>query len=230
MIILDRAGSSPALGTLFIKDYNMVKYNLEHLTQNSNQEVGGPIQDDEALLLFSIIKTCRIKNILEVGGLDGYSAKNFISAIDKIGIVITVDINNVKKISENHLVIQKNINDITIEDIKNISLDLVFFDCHQYDAQMNFLDNMIKCGVINDNTILAFHDTNLHPKKTCPWAYYIENEGWVHVECERKMVNEVVNKYNYHVINFHTKMSDHNDDLPSRHGISIAKKFKKLII
>jgi hypothetical protein len=32
------------------------KYNIEHLTQPDNQAVLGPLQDDEALLLYSLIK------------------------------------------------------------------------------------------------------------------------------------------------------------------------------
>ena len=33
----------------------MVNYDLTHLTQPENQNVSGPIQDDEALFLYSII-------------------------------------------------------------------------------------------------------------------------------------------------------------------------------
>ena len=33
----------------------MVNYDLAHLTQPENQNVSGPIQDDEALFLYSII-------------------------------------------------------------------------------------------------------------------------------------------------------------------------------
>jgi predicted O-methyltransferase YrrM len=55
--------------------------NLIHLTQDVNQQVGGPIQDDEALMLFAVVRGCRFKRILEIGGLFGYSAKNFCEAV-----------------------------------------------------------------------------------------------------------------------------------------------------
>ena len=58
----------------------MVNYDLTHLTQNENQRVLGPIQDDEALFLYSIIRGCRLERILEIGGLNGYSARNFLKA------------------------------------------------------------------------------------------------------------------------------------------------------
>ena len=44
----------------------MVYYDLTHLNQPSNQFVLGPIQDDEALFLYSIIRGSRLKYILEL--------------------------------------------------------------------------------------------------------------------------------------------------------------------
>ena len=81
------------------------KYDLRHLTQRSNQNVMGPVQDDEALFLFALIKCCRFTRILEIGGLKGYSAINFIKAISfsEQGRVYTVDIDTVKKKAHNHV-------------------------------------------------------------------------------------------------------------------------------
>ena len=70
----------------------MSEYNLSHLTQDSRQYVGGPIQDDEALVLYSIIKCMRIKTVLETGGDSGYSAKNFTEAVGPDGLVFCCDI------------------------------------------------------------------------------------------------------------------------------------------
>ena len=58
----------------------MVNYNFTHLTQNYQQNVWGPIQDDEALFLYSIIRGSRLTRILEIGGLHGYSGLNFLKA------------------------------------------------------------------------------------------------------------------------------------------------------
>jgi predicted O-methyltransferase YrrM len=211
----------------------MVSYSLSHLTQSPDQLVGGPIQDDEALLLFAIIKTCRINKILEVGGLEGYSAKNFLAAIDGSGFVISVDTSFVEKLAENHITIQKNINEVDVKDIGPNSLDLVFFDAHDYESQMSFFNRMLNLNVITDDTLIALHDTNLHPKKLAPWSYFIpspEDSGWVHQDCERMMVNTLAYQYGYHAINFHTKMSSHNEALPCRHGITVCRKFKALKI
>jgi len=59
----------------------MVHYDLSHLTQEEHQNVCGPFHDDEALFIYSIIRGCRLKRILEIGGLSGYSAKNFFTSI-----------------------------------------------------------------------------------------------------------------------------------------------------
>jgi predicted O-methyltransferase YrrM len=103
-----------------------MNYNLKHLVQESDQEVLGPIQDDEALLLYAIIRTMRIHNIVEIGGLNGYSAKNFSEALID-GKIYTVDINPVFKVADNHIIIEKNCKDIIKSDIPD-SIDMVFFD------------------------------------------------------------------------------------------------------
>jgi len=208
----------------------VVNYSLSHLTQEPTQEVGGPIQDDEALLLFSIIKTCRVNKILEVGGLEGYSAKNFLAAIEDSGFLITIDLKPVERLSQNHIILSKDVNYVVPEDI-NSSLDLVFFDAHDYESQMSFFDRMCNSNIITDETIIAFHDTNLHPQPFAPWSYFVSSRdeaGWVHQNCERMMVNTLAYQYGYHAISFHTKMNQHNQSLPFRHGITIAKKFKAL--
>jgi O-methyltransferase len=68
-------------------EMTMVAYNLRHLTQNSDQAVSGPIQDDEALFLYSLIRVMQMKRILEIGGLGGYSATNFVAAAGPDGVV-----------------------------------------------------------------------------------------------------------------------------------------------
>jgi predicted O-methyltransferase YrrM len=86
-----------------------MNYNLSHLTQNTTK-VYGPIQDDEALLLYALIRTMGLKYIVEVGGLDGYSAKNFLRAINNEGKVITIDpnfTNRLKITNPKHLSIKK---------------------------------------------------------------------------------------------------------------------------
>jgi len=208
----------------------MVKYDLAHLSQEEHQNVSGPIQDDEALFLYSIIRGCRLKRILEIGGLSGYSAKNFLQALSfsKDGILYTCDLNPVPVLAENHKVIIKNALDLTISDLDNQPLELVFFDCHDM-VQMDIYYKLVNNNIINDNTILALHDTNLHypPHQHC--GVYIEKEnGFAHQPVERHMVN-IFKELGYDIFSISTDCTKHNSDFPVRHGITVCKKFKVLL-
>jgi predicted O-methyltransferase YrrM len=205
----------------------MVNYDLSHLTQNENQDVWGPIQDDEALFLYSIIRGCRLHRILEIGGLSGYSGKNFLQALSfsKDGILYTCDINPVPVLADNHKVIIKNALNLTLSDLDNKPLDLIFFDCHDM-VQMEIYNLFVEHNIINDNTILALHDTNLHYEPYQKLGLYIEKyKGYAHQPVERTMVTLFKN-LGYDIFSISTDQSKHSDEFPVRHGVSVCRKFK----
>ena len=207
----------------------MVNYDLTHLTQNENQQVSGPIQDDEALFLYSIIRGCRLERILEIGGLNGYSARNFLKALTytKNGILYTCDIKPVRVFAKNHKVIIKNALHLTKDDLDKKPLDLVFFDCHDM-IQMDVYKKLVSKKIINDTTILALHDTNLHypPFQHC--GKYIKKEnGYAHQPVERDMVNLFKN-LGYDIFSIYTDKTKHSINFPVRHGITVCRKFKFL--
>ena len=196
---------------------------LRHLTQPPDQRVLGPIQDDEALFLYSILKAMRLSRVLEIGGLQGYSAANFLAGVGAEGILYTVDVNHVATIAENHRFIHKNALEVTKEDVDNLPVDLVFFDCHDM-VQMDIYHNFVRDGIITDNTILALHDTNLHYAPFNVWGPYIASEGgFAHQEVERKMVNSF-KKLGYDIFSLHTTAEKHSEAFPFRHGVSVCKK------
>lgn len=207
----------------------MVVYDLTHLIQHDSQNVSGPIQDDEALFLYSVIRGCRLERILEVGGLNGYSAMNFLQALkfSQNGILYTCDINPVPILAENHKVIIKNALYLTIDDLDNKPLDLIFFDCHDM-IQVNIYFNLLQNNIINHNTIIALHDTNLHypPYQHCG-VYILEENGYAHQPVERKMVN-IFKHLGYDIFSISTDISKHSPEFPVRHGLTICKKFKFL--
>lgn len=61
------------------------KFDLSHLTQPADEAVVGPVQDSEALLLYALVRVTLARKIVEVGGLDGYSARNFLRAMGAKG-------------------------------------------------------------------------------------------------------------------------------------------------
>ena len=157
----------------------MVKYDISHLTQPENQIVLGPIQDDEALFLYSLIRVKRIKCILEIGGLNGYSSKNFIKAMEfdnKEYKLFTCDINKVPKINNNHYTIQKDVNNLNKEDILDSKIELLFLDCHTL-SQYDMLKKLFKSDNINKDTkkagydILCLHTNKDKHSKTFPFRH-----------------------------------------------------------
>lgn len=206
----------------------MVSYSLNHLTQEESQQVMGPIQDDEALLLFSLIRTMRISNVLEVGGLGGYSALNFSRAVGATGKVVTIDLYPVVKVAENHHTIVCNCKNFDPDSIDLNEIGLVFFDAHDYDAQMTLYSNLVLKNKITQNTILALHDTNTHDQKYTPSSYRTD-QGFVHQEVERLMVNRFVDM-GYHAFCAHTTPISEMGVLKYRHGLTILNKFNRLSV
>ncbi len=204
------------------------KYDLSHLEQYEDQYVIGPIQDDEALFLYSIIRGMRIERILELGGHEGYSAKNFLKAMGPSGILYTCDIHEVPSQGENHRILIKDCKELNSLDFEGEALEMIFFDCHEYEAQMTCFERLRTQGLVEDHTIIALHDTNLHPEKHVDWAYPVEG-GYIHQAVERRMVNDFLEQ-GYHPFMLHTLNKKHNESFPFRHGITVMQKINKLKI
>ena len=208
----------------------MVMYNLSHLIQYDPQIVFGPIQDDEALFLFSLVRVLRLKRILEIGFFKGYSATNFLAAVGKKGTVYSCDINKITALEENHKPISKDVGELTAQDVDGLPLDLVFFDCHSLIAQMKCFHKLKEAGIITDKTILALHDTGTHPGKLHTAVVYtqIGPGEFVHQPVEREMVNMFADMgYSPLCLNMDISRCS-EDDLPFRHGLTIMSKFTKL--
>lgn len=214
-------------GTLFF--HNMTIYNLEHLSQES-QSVFGPIQDDEALFLYALIKIMKLQYVLEIGGLKGYSATNFCKSVGEKGKVVTIDITPLTPVANNHKVITKSAHSVQVSEIPLPHIDLLFFDAHDYESQMYFFYNMKNNGLISDNSIIALHDTGTHPTSHRPYQRHISsdnrygNNGYIHVFPERFMCNEFMGM-GYSLLHLHVNNSlINNTDISFRHGLTILSK------
>ena len=60
-------------------------FGIGHLVLMREEDANGPIQRDEALFLFAIIRVVRPKNIVEFGFHGGRSAFNFLCALSNGG-------------------------------------------------------------------------------------------------------------------------------------------------
>lgn len=189
-----------------------MKYDLSHLTQEPDQKVMGPIQDDEALLLYALCRVMLIRNVVEVGVQTGYSAGNFLSAIG--GNIIGIDKSGSGFSHPRFSLLCKNAADVKPEEIP-WPIDLVFFDCHDEEAQKRFFRTMEDAGKITPHTIIAIHDTNLHPG------------GVRHQPAERQFSNWLLS-LGWSAFHAHTRDELHSGDLPFRHGLTLLCRNPRL--
>ena len=235
-MVLTAAVTVLLLHLLTVPEPGCAKYDLNHLTQARGQVACGPIQDDEALALFSLVRVCRLRSVLEIGGLNGYSSRNFLQALEHCddGRLYTVDINPVHRLQENHVTLQKDCIQLDAQDIPR-TLDLVFFDCHAAKAQLTAFHNLQDLGVITDETILALHDTHA-------WAWppmhvvgaiktRLEGgkpppehpDGYIHQTAEREMA-KYFRQLGFDVLTLGTPKDAHGPAFPFRHGLTICQK------
>ena len=207
------------------------RYDLSHLVQPLEQTVSGPIQDDEALLLYALVRTMRLRRIVEIGGLSGYSARNFLRALacDVETAVYTVDLNPVPSQAPNHHTLCKDATLLEGADLHGRPIDLLFFDCHVFDAQMQTFERLVALGIVTERTVIALHDTGLHPKKFGDWCYPVEEAdgsfGFVHQAVERRMVNALHGRYGYDAFCVHADTTRNDARLPFRHGLTLMRRF-----
>jgi predicted O-methyltransferase YrrM len=177
----------------------------------------------------------RVRRVLEIGGLNGYSARNFLAALgdETDAAVYTCDINPVKSQAANHFVLTKDCARIQAHELHDRPLDLIFFDAHALQPQLLLLERLQQAGLLTPDTVLALHDTNLHPRKTAPWSYPLEQDGqvvgYVHQAVEREMVNQLRDRgWDALALHLHSDRADPR--MPIRHGISLMQRFRRLAI
>ena len=216
---------------------------LAHLSQPTpgwdgaypRQMAMGPMQADEMLLLFGLVRSSAVARVLEIGGLQGTSAYNFLQALRcKHGgpvapMVITVDINPVHR-WESHLVthrtLQKDATLLTMADIGGEAVDAILLDCHAFYASQHILLNVFDRGLLSANGFLFLHDTGLHdyptPLPKVTWAQLNKQPpGWVHQPVERLIAQWVTQQDCAF-----QRVSAHDDarDVGPRHGLTIMQR------
>jgi hypothetical protein len=204
----------------------MVTYNLDHLKQKDDQYDMGPIQDDEALFLFGLVRTMQIKRVMDIGAIPGGSSRNFCAAVGPDGIVYSVDKDPFEKFADNNVALVKDLAFVTPADVDNKPVEFVFFDCHAYEASLSFFQRFRRAGIINDRTVLGFHDTNLWPSQLDKNSYEVEG-GWVFCPPERQLVNDFKKMGGYDVFTLTTTRDKHGPHLPYRAGVTIVQRYKE---
>jgi predicted O-methyltransferase YrrM len=209
------------------------KYDLGFFNSYFNNEYTiGPLQKDEAILLYGMIKVLRPKVCVEFGFCLGHSAFSTLNAIDEDASLFSYDISDsAEEIATKHFYgkfsnfrfFKKSQEDFEASDIGNKKIDFVFFDA-SHDLQMNINTfNKIK-PFLSDNAFIAIHDTGLWNKKylkpkhhvVLNYAPHKEIEGSIsHQNEEREFSNWVLdNVKGFSALHFHTLNT-------LRHGLTI---------
>ena len=222
------------------------KYNLEHLQASEAQRQMGPMQDDEMLLLFAWVRTTRAARVLEIGGLGGRSAYNFLTATDGLpgAVVYTVDLRHLPSRARNHVVLTKDAAELTSSDVNDRPLDLLLLDCHNRTATLRMLRTLEAQGLLHERTTLALHDTGLHQIREGAWLppglpHYNKLKAHpnlhMHQQAERLVVEELrkhgidgTGRYKWAAVHAHADEIAPNDPLAFRHGLTLMQRSQPL--
>ncbi|KPK97166.1 MAG: hypothetical protein AMJ95_10490 [Omnitrophica WOR_2 bacterium SM23_72] len=220
-----------------------MKYNIEHI-HHYGEIVSDPIQSDEALLLYSLVKVTRPKIIVEIGFSKGSSALNFLKAMPEECRLYSFEIDEgCRKYADSindprFKFVLKGQEAFLPSDIDDQRIDLLFIDAsHELRLNKSLFKRIRPC--LNENALVVIHDTGtwnrrLIPKDYEPWQYYLNwkkiiDEGAVvnevefaHQPGERRFVNWIKRRYpEFEVVNFHSLNT-------VRHGLTLLQKYKKL--
>ena len=197
---------------------------LSHIgLQGPDQRVLGPMQDDEALLLFALARTTQVARILEVGGLHGFSAANFMAALRRKqnATFYTLDVDPQAEQGSQHRVITKDAMNFMPSDIDYNPIDLLFLDCHARKASQHLLHTLLKHNLLRADGYVVLHDTGLHPLPLLPSSVKLPHaELWVHQPVERQLATWLQT-----ADPSWQRISLHDDTRkPFRHGLTIMQR------
>ncbi len=213
------------------------RYDLAHLALVPEEDAYGPLQRDEALLLYGLVRTTRPAVIVEMGFFIGDSALNFLQALPPTSRVHSFDIADhatgyaAMFPHPNFTYHRKSQDEITPGDVGHASVDLVFLDA-SHDLELNRRTFERLQEVVSDDAIIVVHDTGTwHPSMIYhqDWAARyperrVSDQEYLHEPDERAFVNWVRETYpEYAQIHLHTTRV-------LRHGLTLLQRSRRLSV
>jgi predicted O-methyltransferase YrrM len=147
-----------------------------HLLSFREEDIG-PLQRDEALALFALVRVLRPRTIVEFGFLNGHSALNFLLASDPECRVYSFDITEKSEAiarqclghEQRFRFTRKSQDEFAPVDIEGRAIDLCFLDA-SHDLALNHRTFERLLPQLSDRALVAVHDTGLwhraHLKQT----------------------------------------------------------------
>lgn len=218
-----------------IQPWNWFPYRLGYLSLFKEEDAYGPLQKDEALFIFSLVRVLRPKVILEFGFLWGNSTYNFLQAVDLDAKVFSFDIGEIsKRIASkyfnkypNFRFINKSQTDFEPADIDSLKADIVFIDA-AHELSLNIETFKRIQPILAERGVVLIHDTGTWPKKHFQAIHHqvahTKSNNWLnesefeHQREEREFVNYLAHAYpDYVQVHFHSLNT-------IRHGITMLQK------
>lgn len=170
----------------------------------------GKIQDEDVLLIQSVIKLTCPSVLVELGYLNGFSTSKILEVMREDAHLTSYD-NTVKhSLINDKRFIFKNKSQTEVEE-ENI--DFIFFDAsHDLDLNIETFKNL----KLAKNAIIVIHDTGIWNEMVIDTGGYFVEEGYIHRPHEREFVKYLI-KNGFNAVNLMTTKE-------LRHGISIAQK------
>jgi predicted O-methyltransferase YrrM len=217
-------------------------FDVSHLMAYPESDAMGPVQQSEALLLYSLTRVLQPRVIVEFGFNTGESAMNFLAAAPANCEVHSFDISEhsaqiaQRMMRDRRLRFhQKSQADFAAEDVGNREVDLVFIDA-SHDLALNQQTWRRLKGCMSPECVAVVHDTGTWPrdKMTAIHSHFVAHPataaGWVsndefaHQLDERIFVNWIrETDPAFCVTHLHTTRV-------LRHGLSLIQRCKTLPI
>ncbi|MGI8604617.1 MAG: O-methyltransferase [Verrucomicrobiales bacterium] len=212
---------------------------LSHLLAYRNEDEIGPLQRDEALFLFGLLRVTRPRLVVEFGFFHGHSAFNFLRALGPKARLVSFDIKPESKVRaesefahfRNFQYIEKSQAEFDPSDLRGEKADFVFIDA-SHDLELNQATFARLLPALSPMAIIAVHDTGLWHR-----AYFLakhhayaagKEERWLSKDLyqaqidERHFVNWIMDDHpEFAQIHFHT-----TDVL--RHGLTLLQRHQRL--
>jgi predicted O-methyltransferase YrrM len=201
---------------------------LLHFHQFKNQDFVGPVQQDEALALFGLIRTLQPAVVVEFGFAAGQSAYNFLKAMDHKGCFHSYGIDDhspglaaaLTRRFPNFTYHHKFQQDFLPSDVGHKAVDFVFFDAsHDLDINRATWNKILPC--LTPRAMIAIHDTGTWPKSLMgPVQYWevglghgcwLDPDTFAHQPGERAFVNWILETQSgFQAIHLHTSRQIRN--------------------
>lgn len=214
----------------------------DHLSLYAEESALGPIQREEALLLFAIVRVARPKLVVEFGFHRGHSALNFLAALPPSSRLVSLDTaapaESIARASfesdPRFRFIRRSQTEIGSVDLGDEQVDLAFFDA-SHDLEINRKTFEVLLPRLSPGALVVIHDTGSwrreamtpmhvewarsHPTGEGAWISEDEFLPW---PAERRFANWIIeSRTEFSALHFHS-------DRTLRHGLTVLQRSRRL--